>query len=44
VEAHTSWEEAAALAARHPGTRFLFNHVYQGDLVDAARDLEVLDA
>jgi ribonuclease BN (tRNA processing enzyme) len=41
--AHTSWEHAAELAARHPRTRFLFNHVYQGDLADAAHDLEVLD-
>jgi ribonuclease BN (tRNA processing enzyme) len=43
VPAHTSWEEAAALAARHPRTRFLFNHVFQGDLQGAAHDLEVLD-
>jgi ribonuclease BN (tRNA processing enzyme) len=42
--AHTSWEEAAALAARHPRTRFVFNHIYQGDLEGAAHDLEVLDA
>jgi ribonuclease BN (tRNA processing enzyme) len=41
--AHTSWEEAAALAARHPRTRFLFNHIYQGDPEGAAHDLEVID-
>jgi ribonuclease BN (tRNA processing enzyme) len=43
VPAHTSWERATALAARHPRTRFLFNHLYQGDLAGAAHDLEVLD-
>jgi ribonuclease BN (tRNA processing enzyme) len=41
---HTSWEEAAALARRHPGTRFFFNHVYEGDLEGSAHDLEVIDA
>ena len=44
---HTSWDEARALAARHPGTRFLFNHVFAGDpsgtLPGAAEDLAVLD-
>jgi ribonuclease BN (tRNA processing enzyme) len=39
---HTGWEAAAALANRHPGTRFLFNHVYSGSLEGAAGDLEVL--
>lgn len=43
VTSHTSWEEAAALTARHPRTRFLFNHVYEGELANAAHDLEVID-
>jgi len=40
---HTGWEEAEALAARHPGTRFLFNHVYAGELTGAVHDLDVVD-
>jgi ribonuclease BN (tRNA processing enzyme) len=40
---HTGWEEAAALAARHPGTRFFFNHVYAGSLAGAVKDLEIVD-
>jgi ribonuclease BN (tRNA processing enzyme) len=40
---HTSWDEARALAARHPETRFLFNHVYSGTTPGAAHDLAVLD-
>jgi ribonuclease BN (tRNA processing enzyme) len=44
VPDHTSWEQAADLAKRHPGTRFVFNHVYQGDVEGAAHDLEVIDA
>jgi ribonuclease BN (tRNA processing enzyme) len=40
---HTSWEEAQELAARHPGTRFVFNHVHAGSLPGAASDLEVVD-
>jgi ribonuclease BN (tRNA processing enzyme) len=43
VPSHTSWEQAAALAGKHPRTRFLFNHVYQGDVEGAAHDLEALD-
>jgi ribonuclease BN (tRNA processing enzyme) len=43
VPAHTSWEEALALADRHPGTRFVFNHVYAGTLPGAVDDLAVLD-
>jgi ribonuclease Z len=42
-ESHTSWEQAAALAKRHPGTRFLLNHVYEGDVPCGVHDLEVLD-
>lgn len=41
--AHTSWDEAQALAARHPDTRFLFNHVFSGTTPGAAEDLVVLD-
>lgn len=40
---HTTWDEAQALAARHPETRFLFNHVYSGTTPGAAEDLAVLD-
>jgi ribonuclease BN (tRNA processing enzyme) len=40
---HTGWEEAQALAARHPGTRFFFNHVYAGSLPGAVSDLEIVD-
>jgi ribonuclease BN (tRNA processing enzyme) len=42
IASHTSWEEAAALRARHPGTRFFFNHVYAGELEGAAHDLQVI--
>ena len=40
---HTGWEEAAALAARHPNTRFFFNHVFLGTVPGAVSDLEVVD-
>jgi ribonuclease BN (tRNA processing enzyme) len=40
---HTSWDEAQALAARHPQTRFLFNHVYSGTTPGAVADLAVVD-
>ena len=40
---HTSWAEAEALAARHSGTRFIFNHLHSGSVTGAAADLEVLD-
>ena len=40
---HTSWEEALGLAARHPGTRFFFNHLYEASIEHAASDLEVVD-
>jgi ribonuclease Z len=39
---HTSWEEAAELARRHPRTRFFFNHVYAGSPPDAVSDLQVV--
>jgi ribonuclease BN (tRNA processing enzyme) len=40
---HTSWDEAHALAARHPDTRFLFNHVFAGTTPGAAQDLAVVE-
>lgn len=40
---HLSWAEAAEMRGRHPGTRFVFNHVYEGDLDGAAEDLTVID-
>jgi ribonuclease BN (tRNA processing enzyme) len=40
---HTSWEEAHALAARHPDTRFLFNHVFSGTTPGAVEDLATVD-
>jgi ribonuclease BN (tRNA processing enzyme) len=40
---HTSWDEAQALAARHPRTRFVFNHLHSGTTPGAADDLAVLD-
>ena len=43
VHSHTSFEEAAELAARHPTTRFFFNHVFSGDPPGAAHDLEVVE-
>jgi ribonuclease BN (tRNA processing enzyme) len=40
---HLSFEEALALRDRHPGTRFLFVHVYAGSLEGAVSDLQVID-
>jgi ribonuclease BN (tRNA processing enzyme) len=40
---HTSWDEAHALAARHSGTRFIFNHLHGGSTVGAAADFDVVD-
>jgi ribonuclease BN (tRNA processing enzyme) len=42
-EVHTSWAEAQELAARHPTTRFIFNHVFSDFTAGAAADLDVLD-
>jgi ribonuclease BN (tRNA processing enzyme) len=44
VFSHMSWEAATALKKRHPGTRFLFNHLYSGTVSGAARDLQVVEA
>jgi ribonuclease Z len=43
VFSHMSWEAAAELKARHPKTRFLFNHLYSGSVDGAVNDLEVID-
>jgi ribonuclease BN (tRNA processing enzyme) len=43
VFSHMSWEAAAELKARHPKTRFLFNHLYAGTVKDAVTDLQVVD-
>ncbi len=40
---HTGWDDARALAARHPQARFFFNHVYSGAVPGAVNDLEVVD-
>lgn len=40
---HMSWEQAQELATRRPGTRFIWNHVYSGDLEGAAHDLDVIE-
>jgi ribonuclease BN (tRNA processing enzyme) len=40
---HTSWEQARAVAARHPKTRFLFNHVFTGKTENAVEDLDVVE-
>jgi ribonuclease BN (tRNA processing enzyme) len=40
---HLGWEQAHALRDRHPGTRFLFVHVFEGTLDGAAADLQVID-
>ncbi|HVB76596.1 MAG TPA: ribonuclease Z [Candidatus Nitrosotalea sp.] len=43
VPSHTPWEEALALRDRHPGTRFIFTHVFAGELEGAASDLTVVE-
>jgi ribonuclease Z len=43
AHSHTSWEEAAALAGRHPGTRFFFNHIFAGSPASAAEDCQVIE-
>jgi len=43
VFSHMSWEAAAKLRKRHPGTRFFFNHVYTGKLTGAVKDLQVVE-
>jgi hypothetical protein len=43
VFSHMSWEAAKDLKARHPKTRFMFNHLYSGTLDGAVSDLEVVE-
>jgi ribonuclease Z len=43
VFSHMSWEAAAELKARHPKTKFLFNHLYAGHVEGAVNDLQVVD-
>jgi ribonuclease Z len=43
VFSHMSWEAAADLKARHPKTRFLFNHLYSGTVDGAVTDLQVVE-
>ena len=43
IFSHMSWEAAAGLRKRHPGTRFLFNHVYSGTMTGAVKDLQVIE-
>ena len=43
ILSHLSWEEAHALRDRHPDTRFLFVHLYEGTLDGAVSDLQVVD-
>ena len=43
IFSHMSWEAAAGLRKRHPGTRFLFNHVYSGTVTGAVKDLQVIE-
>jgi ribonuclease BN (tRNA processing enzyme) len=42
VFSHMSWESAKALKKRHPKTRFLFNHLYNGTVAGAVHDLQVV--
>ncbi len=42
VFSHMSWENAAALRKRHPKTRFMFNHLYDGTVDGAVADLQVI--
>ncbi len=43
VFSHMSWENAAALKKRHPKTRFMFNHLYDGTVDGAVTDLQVIE-
>jgi ribonuclease BN (tRNA processing enzyme) len=43
IFSHMSWEAAAGLKKRHPGTRFFFNHVYSGTVPGAVKDLQVIE-
>jgi ribonuclease BN (tRNA processing enzyme) len=43
VFSHMSWESATALKTRHPKTRFMFNHLYNGTVAGAVKDLQVIE-
>ena len=43
VFSHMSWEAAKDLKARHPKTRFMFNHLYSGTVDGAVSDLQVVE-
>jgi ribonuclease BN (tRNA processing enzyme) len=43
VFSHMSWEHAEELKKRHPKTRFMFNHLYNGTVDGAVDDLQVLE-
>ena len=43
VFSHMSFESATALKARHPKTRFMFNHLYSGTVEGAVTDFEVIE-
>jgi hypothetical protein len=43
VFSHMSWESATALKERHPKTRFMFNHLYNGTVAGAVEDLQVIE-
>jgi ribonuclease BN (tRNA processing enzyme) len=43
VFSHMSFESATALKQRHPKTRFMFNHLYNGTVEGAVSDLEVIE-
>jgi ribonuclease BN (tRNA processing enzyme) len=43
VFSHMSFESATALKKRHPKTRFMFNHLYNGTVEGAVTDLQVIE-
>ncbi len=43
VFSHMSWESATELKRRHPKTRFMFNHLYNGTVDGAVADLQVIE-
>jgi ribonuclease BN (tRNA processing enzyme) len=43
VFSHMSFESATALRQRHPKTRFMFNHLYNGTVEGAVNDFQVIE-
>ncbi|MHB8612570.1 MAG: ribonuclease Z [Candidatus Dormibacteraceae bacterium] len=43
VFSHMSWEAATELKQRHPKTRFMFNHLYNGTVDGAVTDFQVIE-